>query len=200
MGRDGQESIALDISSRTGAIKRRPRKRAGLDACHGLRIGKQTRRQIGARHFSLLGRGVRRKRETGLRTTEWSATLAPPALTSFGSARTSDCSAHGPCCTANRPLARLGCWQSKANRCQALFASRGGGKAEARGRTADHGVVRDFGVACVDIVSFGANDRLFVASAVLHRDPAAGAARLMEGNRCQAPFTSFSLLGVGAGG
>ena len=50
---------------------------------------------------------------------------------------------------------------------------------EARGRTADHGVVRDFGAACVDIVSFGANDRLFGASVVLHREQAAGAARLM---------------------
>ena len=50
---------------------------------------------------------------------------------------------------------------------------------EARGRTADHGVVRDFGAACVDIVSFGANDRLFDASAMLHREPAASAARLM---------------------
>jgi hypothetical protein len=52
MERNGQESISIDISSGTGAIKRRPRKRAGLDECHGLRIGEQTRRQIGARHFT----------------------------------------------------------------------------------------------------------------------------------------------------
>jgi hypothetical protein len=50
-------------------------------------------------------------------------------------------------------------------------------------------VVRDFGAACVDILLFGASDRLFGASAVLQNGPAAGAARLMAKQGQSVPGT-----------